>query len=80
MIDALVELEGDGEIYRIPAARDQPQRARSRLDHAVAATAVLVLPVLFEDEASLLRMRASVTCKIVQNKKTAPAWLADLSL
>ena len=36
MIDALVDLEGDGELHRVPPAEDQLEPAQSRRDRAVA--------------------------------------------
>jgi hypothetical protein len=40
-IEALVDLESDSEVDRVATARDQPQRAGSRLHGAVAATRIL---------------------------------------
>jgi len=54
MIDALVDLEGDGEVDRVAPALDQAQRTRSRLDRAVAAAAVFVPDVPVHEEALLL--------------------------
>lgn len=44
----------DGEVDRVAPALDQAQRARSRLDRAVAAAAVLMPDVPVHEEAPLL--------------------------